>query len=95
MKDPLSYLKDRYQWTSEENIRQRLNSHLIPVKELSVGINFEEPDVVRFQKIKEDFFLFINRRAELIYKAGIQLCEGRNINFEEISKTKNEYEPQK
>ena len=30
-KDPLEYLKDRYKWTTEEIVRERLQSHLIPV----------------------------------------------------------------
>ena len=36
-KDPLIYMKDRYQWTSEEIVQQRLQSHLIPIPELSNG----------------------------------------------------------
>ncbi|MCK9275043.1 MAG: hypothetical protein M0P57_08130 [Syntrophales bacterium] len=36
-KDPLEYMKDRYKWTSEEIVSERLQSHLIPIHELANG----------------------------------------------------------
>ena len=36
-KDPLQYLKDRYEWTSEDVVHERLESHLIPIEELANG----------------------------------------------------------
>ncbi|MBK9663145.1 MAG: hypothetical protein IPO71_08995 [Nitrosomonas sp.] len=36
-KDPLSYLKERYNLTSEDIVNDRLKSHLIPIQELRSG----------------------------------------------------------
>ena len=36
-KDPLNYLKERYNWTSEDIVNDRLKSHLIPIQELRSG----------------------------------------------------------
>ncbi|MFN9952409.1 MAG: hypothetical protein ACK55I_04855, partial [bacterium] len=36
-KEPLMYLKERYEWTTETIVAQRLNSHLIPLVELKSG----------------------------------------------------------
>ena len=79
-KDPLEYMKDRYEWTSEDIVKERLQSHLIPIKELAnggyVGLNDEE----KGEKLKADFEEFINRRAELIMSAVKLLTEGHQLN---------------
>ena len=83
-KDPLTYLKERYKWADEEIVNSRLNSHLIPIKELSnggyEGLGKEE----RIEKIKSDFYSFIEKRADYMLKAIELLTEGKQITVESI-----------
>lgn len=84
-KDPLVYLKDRYKWVSEKVVNERLNSHLIPIKELANG-GYENitDDSIRKDKIKKDFDLFLKKRAEYFAKAAKLLCEGNHISTTDI-----------
>lgn len=83
-KEPLKYLKERYKWTTEENVNDRLNSHLIPIEELAnggyEGLGVEE----RNEKIINDFRKFMHKRAEYIYNAALVLSEGKDISASEI-----------
>lgn len=83
-KDPLKYLKDRYNWTSEDIVNARLQSHLIPLDELKsgdyTGLSGEE----KVDKVKSDFAQFIAKRAAYVSKAIRILAEGRDINASEI-----------
>jgi hypothetical protein len=83
-KDPLRYLTDRYQWTSENLVKERLQSHLIPVTELANGgydnLNTDEKNT----KIKNDFALFLRRRAELVVTAVKLLADGHQLNPREV-----------
>ncbi len=85
-KDPLQYLKDRYEWTSEAIVRERLQSHLIPIKELANGGYDGMAKGKKAEKIGQDFELFLRKRAELIVKAVNVLVAGRQLSasiFEE------------
>jgi hypothetical protein len=83
-KDPLVYLKERYKWADEEIVNSRLNSHLIPIKELSnggyEGLGKEE----RIEKIKMDFDAFLEKRADYILRAIDLLTEGKQITIESV-----------
>lgn len=83
-KDPLVYLKERYKWADEEIVNSRLNSHLIPIKELSnggyEGLETEE----RIEKIQKDFDAFLDTRANYILKAIDLLTEGKQVTIESI-----------
>ena len=83
-KDPLIYMKDRYQWTSEEIVQERLQSHLIPIPELSnggyEGLNQDDKN----DKLKKDFDDFIIARAELVMKAVKLLANGHQLNASDI-----------
>lgn len=57
-KDPLTYLKDRYKWTSEDIVKERLRSHLIPIEELANGGYADLSEEQKVQKLKEDFKKF-------------------------------------
>lgn len=84
-KDPLIYLKERYdEWTTEDIVNQRLKSHLIPIKELANGgyENLNEDE--KKAKIIIDFDLFLSRRAELVHKAALKLCNGEMITSQEV-----------
>lgn len=84
-KDPLVYLKDRYQWASEETVQERLHSHLIPIPELANG-GYENcsDDEQKNLKVKRDFDAFIERRAELVMKAIEKLTDGRSLSVEAL-----------
>ena len=79
-KDPLDYLKDRYKWTSETIVNERLQSHLIPINELSNGgyAGLSEED--KKEKLRRDFNEFISTRAKLVYEAAKCLAEGRQLS---------------
>lgn len=79
-KEPLKYLKDRYNWTSELIVSERLKSHLIPVTELANGGYEGLSEQEKKDKIKEDFERFLQKRAEVIMKAVHLLVEGLQID---------------
>lgn len=83
-KDPLTYLKERYAWTSEEIVNQRLHSHLIPVRQLANGGYEGLVDGQKTEKIKKDFDQFLSKRAELIYWAACQLAVGNTIAYSDV-----------
>ncbi len=83
-KDPLEYMKDRYEWTSEVIVKERLQSHLIPIEELKNGGYENLSDEEKTQKLKKDFEAFLNRRAELVMKAAKLLAEGHQLSTAEI-----------
>ncbi|WP_211234618.1 DUF262 domain-containing protein [Algoriphagus mannitolivorans] len=83
-KEPYSYLKERYSWTTESEVNSRLISHLIPIAELKkggyAGLNAEE----RKEKIKADYSNFLSKRAEYVHCAVLKLVEGKEISANEI-----------
>jgi hypothetical protein len=83
-KDPLEYMKDRYKWTTEEVVRQRLQSHLIPVEELSNGGYEGLTDEQKTEKLKKDFKAFVQKRAELILKAVDVLINGHQLSASDM-----------
>lgn len=83
-KDPLVYLKERYEWTTEDIINHRLKSHVIPVDELSNGGYENLSEDEKKEKIKKDFDLFLTKRAELIHKAAKKLCDGEILTIQDI-----------
>ena len=79
-KDPLEYLKGRYQWTSEKIVRERLCSHLIPIPEMANGGYVGLTDSEKKDKIGKDFNQFLEKRAEVVLRAAGLLAEGRQLN---------------
>lgn len=92
-KDPLVYLKDRYQWADEDIVNSRLSSHLIPIKELSNGGYEGLGRAERVAKIKSDFNSFTEKRADYIIKAMLLLTEGKQITVESILQNSVELPP--
>lgn len=82
-KEPVAYLRERVKNAAlgEEQIRQRLSSHIIPFDELNVGgySNLEEGEK-RSAKIRSDYERFINFRAEEIHRVVKKLCNGEEWN---------------
>lgn len=89
-KDPLKYLKDRYNWTSEDIVDARLQSHLIPITELMCGSYDGFSGEEKAEKIKNDFSLFIAKRAAYVSKAVELLTAGRDIVASEIIRDVNQ-----
>lgn len=83
-KDPLTYLKERYNWTSEDIVNARLQSHLIPIDELKCGTYEGFSGEEKVQKVKKDFESFISKRAAYVARAIEILADGRDINATEI-----------
>ena len=83
-KDPLKYLKERYNWTSEDIVNARLQSHLIPIEELKSGGYEGLSKDDKKTKVAADFKKFIEKRARYVAKAVSILTEGREINASEI-----------
>jgi hypothetical protein len=83
-KDPVEYMRDRYEWTSEEVVRERLESHLIPVPELANGGYEGLSDEEKKDKLSRDFVGFLRRRAELVIKAARLLAEGRQLSATDL-----------
>ncbi len=83
-KEPLSYLKDRYNWTSEDIVNARLQSHLIPLDELKCGDYQGFTGEEKVNKVKGDFARFIAKRAAYVSKAVEILADGREIIASEI-----------
>lgn len=85
-KEPLTYLKDRYTWTSEPIVRERLQSHLIPVDELANG-GYEGLTVEqKTEKLDRDFKNFMQKRAVLVLNAAKRLSEGHQLSPADIYK---------
>ena len=83
-KEPLTYLKDRYQWTDETIIEQRLSSHLIPINELSAGDYEGYEDQVKAKKIKKDYEQFLMKRAQMILWAVERLVAGETVYASQV-----------
>jgi len=79
-KDPIVYLRDRYEWSSEEIVYERLHSHLIPVQEMANGGYEGLTDSEKKDKINRDFNHFIWKRAEVVLKAAKLLANGQQLN---------------
>ncbi|MBU1065765.1 hypothetical protein KKC74_13310, partial [bacterium] len=83
-KDPLQYMKDRYEWSSEEIVKERLRSHLIPIEELAnggyKGLDIEQKTI----KINNDFQDFISKRALLVMRAVEKLIEGHQLQIDDL-----------
>lgn len=83
-KEPLQYMKDRYRWSSEEIVRERLQSHLIPIAERANGGYEDMSEQAKREKLGQDFDAFLRKRAEHVMKAVELLAEGHQLSVGEI-----------
>ena len=83
-KEPYTYLKERYKWTSEDIVNSRLKSHLIPIEELKNGgyENLSPED--KKEKVATDFKAFIKKRGQYVVQAISQLTSGNDISANDI-----------
>jgi hypothetical protein len=89
-KNPLTYLKERFNWANETIVDQRLNSHLIPIEELKAGNYDGLDDKNKADKIKKDYEAFLTMRAKLISKAVEKLAAGEDVYATDILKSEME-----
>lgn len=83
-KDPVVYLKDRYKWATSAIVHERLESHLIPVKELANGGYEGRSEADKNKKLSDDFQQFIRRRGELVLAAVQKLVAGHQLSAKEL-----------
>jgi hypothetical protein len=77
-------LKYRYERKIEEIVRERLESHLIPIQELANGGYEGLSEVEKTEKIKSDYDLFLRKRAELVVKTVGLLVNGHQLSTRDI-----------
>lgn len=73
-KTPYEYIEDRIKNFDKATIDQRLNSHLIPTRELAI----------RNDDIISAYELFLETRAIYVYEAVLCLSEGKEITYHTI-----------
>lgn len=83
-KEPFKYLKERYDWTSEDIVNSRLKSHLIPIEELKNGGYENLSQETKKVKVAKDFEAFIKKRGLYVIEAVKQLTRGKDISATEI-----------
>lgn len=83
-KEPLAYLKERYQWVAGDIVQQRLQSHLIPVKELANGGYEDLSEDDKTVKLKKDFEAFLLKRANLVMVAVEKLAAGNHLTASDV-----------
>ncbi len=79
-KEPVRYLRDRIDRgdLSEQDLEDRLASHVIPYNQLNVGgYSTVADELERGERIRADYEAFIDARAELVAKVALELCLGR------------------
>lgn len=89
-KDPSQYVDERIDWSDENTIKSRIESHIIPFDEL-MKANYQDLDTEeKNKKIAKDFQDFLEERAKLIYAAVDLLCNGQKIDFTQVKNRRNE-----
>jgi hypothetical protein len=84
-KNPLKYLGERYKWSTEAIVHQRLQGHLIPIEALKSAGNYEAlTDKAMADKVKADYEAFIVARGNLVMEAVRRLTAGNTITNTEI-----------
>ena len=82
-KDPVAYLKERADSNDlgEHELRRRLCTHFIPYSELAVGYQGLS-DQARRCRVKNDYSVFLNARAELLAEVAERACSGEPIRVD-------------
>ena len=85
-KEPKQYLQERENKPlgnpiGQETVNNRLRSHLLPVEELRASGDYGRlSEAEKANKIKQDFELFLDKRADLVVKAMKLLADGKQID---------------
>lgn len=80
-KEPLTYLKERTDNSAlgEDEIKRRLRSHLIPFDEFAVGYSNLDTEEQK-SKLRSDFEAFTKKRAVIVARAAVLVCNGGTID---------------
>ena len=84
-KDPFKYIQERMNFAKRDVIENRLQSHLIPMKQLEVGDYEGMTNEEKTQKVIEDYDSFLTARAEMIFEAANILCNGKDTSASQIN----------
>jgi hypothetical protein len=89
-KDPLDYLEERTVWTEENEVRNRLKSHLISYDSLRSAsyTNISGPELA--ERLSADFNEFLFERARLIETALIALADGETLTLDGLHRLHKE-----
>lgn len=81
-KDPLAYIKERVNNSTlgEDELRRRLQTHLIPYPELAVGYEGLS-DEERRSRVKSDYDTFLDARAKLLGSVAQCVCTGQPMDL--------------
>lgn len=84
-KDPIAYLKERADNSDlgEKELYRRLQTHLIPYAELSVGYQGLSDDERRL-RVKKDYGSFLNARASILATVAENICNGDRIDLYDL-----------
>ncbi|WP_338399349.1 GmrSD restriction endonuclease domain-containing protein [Persicobacter psychrovividus] len=79
-KAPYTYLLERYQWATTDDVDARLATHLIPAEKLKNEGYDHLTEQERQEKIAADYHDFVRERARLTVKAVQKLVMGEHIS---------------
>ena len=83
-KDPLTYLEDRIDWSNEQQIEDRLSSHLIPFEPLKLAVyNNCNADELK-TRVRLDYTNFLHQRALWVATAAQSLADSGEANWTKL-----------
>jgi len=84
-KDPVQYLRERAEssFLGEEELKRRLQTHLVPFTELAVGYDGLYGEE-KYQKIRRDYKVFTYARASIFCKAAYMACNGLQLDLNKL-----------
>lgn len=84
--DPLIYLEKRSERApNPQDVEDRLRSHLLPYDAIAAAGPYDqsEPENLR-AAVEPDFELFLDRRAKLVHRFMVAVCEGNQPHLHEL-----------
>lgn len=72
-KEPLMYLAERFGWATENEVRDRLASHLIPIEKARCGGYDDMKPEARTEAVARDYADFLLGRARLVRDKALEL----------------------
>lgn len=72
-KEPLKYLAERCKLATEDEVRGRLASHLIPIEEVQCGGYDGMEPAARKKAVAKDYDAFVRSRAQLVQAKALEL----------------------
>lgn len=84
--DPLTYLEKRADHAPEpRDIQDRLESHLVPYDVIAAAGPYDQPAGEELRSVVQpDFSAYLDRRAELIHRFMIEVCDGNQPHLRDV-----------